>query len=130
MAMTDPESGAVPLNRRIGLRLRLRRRELGLSQDALAKRAGLTTRRLSLCEQGFRPLSAGELYAVARCLSLPIAAFFDAARSPSEVDVLLDADPDPRAEAEQLIRAFHAIRNDRVRTELFHLIAATGRAAS
>lgn len=117
----------MPLNRRIGLRVRLRRRELGLTQDALAGMAGLTTRRLSLCEQGGRPLSAGELYTVARCLRLPITEFFDDGRSRHEVDALLDANPERRAEAEQLIRAFHGIRDHRVRTELFHLIAATGR---
>lgn len=127
MDVTDPRSGNTPLNRRIGLRVRLRRRELGLNQDALAGMAGLTTRRLSLCEQGVRPLSAGELYIIARCLRLPIAEFFEDGRARSEVDALLDANPERRTEAEHLIRAFHGIRDRRVRTELFHLIAATGR---
>jgi len=123
MAVNSPlHRDSLPLLRRMGLRLRLLRRALGLTQTELAKRARLTPRRLSMCEQGDRHLNAGEIYHLALHLDVPVSYFFDDSPLHDEVDVLLDENPAFQREAEQLIRAFNSVRSPHVRRELQALV--------
>lgn len=85
----------------------------------------LTTRRLSLCEQGVRPLSAGELFQIAQCLGVPVSFFYEQSDALSEIDALLDQNPHLRSEAEQLVQAFNGVKSPRLRRELFDLIKTT-----
>ena len=61
----------------VGKRLRLRRNLLGLSQDELAKRLGLTSQLIQKYEAGETRISASRLYAIAVQLAVPITWFFD-----------------------------------------------------
>ena len=67
-------AGTVDLH--VGTRMRDRREQLGMSQDALARAAGLNSRQLSAYEAGeIRPKPA-ELCAIATALDVPISFFF------------------------------------------------------
>lgn len=115
------------LLRRIGLRLRLLRRKLGMTQAALAASTGLTTRRLSRCEQGERPLSASELFQIGVFLGVSVTFFYEQSDALEEIDTLLEEHPELRAEAEQLVHAFNAVKDNRLRQELFDLIRTTAK---
>jgi transcriptional regulator with XRE-family HTH domain len=56
----------------VGQRVKQRRRELGMSQDALAKRAGISKSFLSDLETGKRSLGAETLLDLARAMDLSL----------------------------------------------------------
>jgi len=68
--------GAHPIDQHVGLAIRRRRRELGLTQAALADRLGVTFQQVQKYERGANRISASMLYAAARALAVPPGAFF------------------------------------------------------
>jgi transcriptional regulator with XRE-family HTH domain len=60
----------------VGARIRMRRKELGLSQDGLAEALGVTFQQVQKYERGSNRVSASRLYQVARRMKVPIAYFF------------------------------------------------------
>ena len=79
----------------VGKRLRLRRNLLGLSQDDLARRLGLTSQLIQKYEAGETRISASRLYGIALQLAVPITWFFD------EIDAKARATA-PEAPGEQM----------------------------
>ncbi len=61
----------------VGSRIRLRRKLLGLSQQQLADRLGLTFQQVQKYERGVNRVSASKLYETAQVLQTPVAHFFD-----------------------------------------------------
>src|SRR5215207_5351468 len=59
-----------------GIRVRLRRKELGLSQTDLANRLGITFQQVQKYEKGTNRISASRLQATATALGVPVAYFF------------------------------------------------------
>lgn len=70
--LSDPESVA----RHVAERLRARRREMGLSRLALARRSGVPSWRLGGYERGELPVGAGCLWRLSRALDRPVDFFF------------------------------------------------------
>lgn len=68
---------AEPVDAHVGQRLRLLRKERGLSQTALAARVGVTFQQLQKYETGKNRLSASRLYRLASVLRVDVSAFFD-----------------------------------------------------
>lgn len=64
----------------IGARLRLRRREHGLSQGALGEALAVTFQQIQKYEIGISRVSAGTLYEISKALDVPIGYFFDTKR--------------------------------------------------
>ncbi len=64
-------------DRFVGQRLRQGRRELGLTQDALASLLGLTFQQIQKYEAGHSRMSAGRLLEIAVALGKPIGWFFE-----------------------------------------------------
>jgi transcriptional regulator with XRE-family HTH domain len=60
----------------VGLKIRERRKELGLSQTALAEKVGVTFQQVQKYERGVNRVGASRLAAVAKVLEIPIAYFF------------------------------------------------------
>ena len=60
----------------VGVRVRLRRKELGLSQSALGAKLGITFQQVQKYENGTNRISAGCLYDISKVLSVPIEYFF------------------------------------------------------
>jgi transcriptional regulator with XRE-family HTH domain len=72
----------------IGARVKLRRKELGMSQSVLGAKLGITFQQIQKYENGTNRISAGCLYEISRALSVPITYFFQdckaaAQRSPA-----------------------------------------------
>ena len=68
---------ATEADRHVGQRIRERRVMLGLSQQQLAQRIGVTCQQAHKYERGMNRLSAGRLFGIAQALGVPIAWFFE-----------------------------------------------------
>jgi transcriptional regulator with XRE-family HTH domain len=78
MRRTDiAQAGAHPVDRHVGQAVRLRRKLLGVSQQALAQRLGLTFQQVQKYETGANRISASALHGIAQALEVPVSAFFD-----------------------------------------------------
>ena len=66
-----------PTDTHVGAMIRGRRKALGISQQALADRLGVSFQQVQKYERGDNRISASKMYAVAHCLSCPTTYFFD-----------------------------------------------------
>lgn len=66
-----------PIDVHVGLRIRLRRKELGVSQEKLAEAIGLTFQQVQKYERAANRVSASKLYEMARALETSTAYFFE-----------------------------------------------------
>ena len=120
----------------VGSRVRLRRTLLGMSQEKLGHAIGLTFQQIQKYERGANRIGASRLFDVARALDVPIQFFFE--EMPAEPTVegyrpeaageprpaVLDADPLPKRETLELVRAYYRIPDPQVRRKLFELAKA------
>ena len=67
-----------PVDEYVGIALRSRRNELGLSQTDLAKALGVTFQQVQKYEKGTNRIGAGRLSAIAQALQVPVTYFFQA----------------------------------------------------
>jgi len=103
--------------------LRLRRNLLGLSQDELARRLGLTSQLIQKYEAGETRISASRLYGIATQLAVPITWFFDELegkkRSSAECRQAAEAqdwsDLVTKRESRQLLELYFGIADERLR---------------
>jgi transcriptional regulator with XRE-family HTH domain len=120
---------AHPADIAVGKRLRSRRKELGLSQTALARDIEISAQKLRRYERGDDRIRTRDLFRAARHLEVPIGYFFcdlvaykDAEHEERDVDLVMQGlqllklfceipDSDARAQLLQLLR--HASREER-----------------
>ncbi len=76
------------VDRHVGLRIRKRRIELGLTQQQLAKLIGVTFQQAHKYERGVNRISAGRLFELARALRVDIGYFFQELEDEGERTVL------------------------------------------
>jgi transcriptional regulator with XRE-family HTH domain len=77
ITVIDADRGPNPVDRHVGLRLRMRRRELGLSQERLAQAVGLTFQQIQKYERAANRISASKLWELARILRTDVGYFYD-----------------------------------------------------
>jgi transcriptional regulator with XRE-family HTH domain len=73
---TDRVEDPHPVDRHVGLRIRLRRKELRLTQEKLAEALGLTFQQVQKYELGTNRVSASRLFEVSVLLRVPPDYFF------------------------------------------------------
>ena len=111
-----------PIDAHVGARMRLRRLEMRMSQTALAERLGISFQAVQKYEIGAVRLSASRLYDAALALAVRPGFFFDGVPgTPSGGELA------PRDVA-ALVRSYHAIRDERLKTEVRRLVASLGSA--
>lgn len=66
-----------PIDVHVGLRIRLRRKEMGVSQEKLAEAIGLTFQQVQKYERAANRVSASKLYEMARALETSTTYFFE-----------------------------------------------------
>ena len=73
----------------VGIKIRTRRKELGLSQTSLGRKVGVTFQQMQKYEKGVNRVGASRLAAIAKALAVPVGYFFpaDDAKLPKTVDV-------------------------------------------
>jgi transcriptional regulator with XRE-family HTH domain len=108
----------------VGTRIRIRRKQLGMTQTSLADRLGITFQQVQKYEKGANRVGASRLADVAQVLEIPISFFFpqpDSIDSPDEVLSLL-SDP----QALELQRAFALVTSATMRKAIVGLARAAG----
>lgn len=125
-------SGPDPVDRHVGLRIRLRRQTLGLSQERLAKVLGVSFQQVQKYERAANRVSASVLWRAAEALGVSPSYFYDGPASPpagaeprGERDgaMGLIAMPEGLALAESFARLRHAAVRRRL-VELVRVLAA------
>lgn len=110
----------------VGQRIRLRRKSIKVSQEALAETLGITYQQVQKYERATNRVSASKLLAIGRALGVPVGYFFEG------LEQLTDGRPPveelsvtQRLLAEkgglELARAFLRIGNEKVRRHLVSL---------
>ncbi len=69
--------GPHPVDRHVGVRIRMRRKEVGVSQERLADSLGITFQQVQKYERGANRVSASKLWEIASALRTPVAYFYD-----------------------------------------------------
>lgn len=101
--------GPGPADIEIGKLMRLRRVELGLSQETLGIALGVTFQQVQKYEKGVNRVSASRLQAIATTLEMPIHEFYRKdTRSGVEMHSMLFDDP---SFGLRLLRAYSAIKD-------------------
>ena len=120
----------------VGKRLRLRRTLLGLSQDELGRRLGLTSQLIQKYEAGETRISASRLYDIAGQLAIPITWFFDELEDKKRASVKSEQSSQgqdwselvTKRESRQLLELYFGIPDERLRRkvlEVAQLLKAT-----
>ncbi len=133
-----------PVDIHVGERIKLRRKLLGLSQQQMAKKLGLTFQQIQKYEKGLNRVGASRLWDISRVLNVSMDFFFSdmekdvEIQSPMMLSVQdaehekmlheehdsMDFDPMKRRETLELVRAYYKINNRKIAKYLFDLIIA------
>jgi transcriptional regulator with XRE-family HTH domain len=104
----------------VGVRIRLRRTLLGLTQDRLAVALNMSYQQIQKYETGTNRVSAGRLFQLAQMLEIDVAFFFDGL-DPSLIPQPLPHGGHNRV-AIDLVRNFLEINDERSRAAVAHLV--------
>lgn len=118
-----------PVDRHVGLRIRLRRKELGVSQEKLADSIGLTFQQVQKYERAANRVSASKLWEMARALQTSISYFYEGLGDPAASESA-QTTSDRQAVHEflltldgmELANAFPKIKRARVRRRILELV--------
>lgn len=110
-----------PIDIHVGARIRTRRLLIGMNQEALATRLGITFQQVQKYEGGANRISASRLAAIAEILRVPVSDFFSgiADRDPEKLRALA---PLETPEALELIRYFYGIKTEQLRDAFLSLV--------
>jgi transcriptional regulator with XRE-family HTH domain len=103
----------------MGRRIRLRRRETGISQTELAGHLGLSFQQMQKYEKGTNRISAAQLQQIAELLGVDIPFFYDGDGKEPDGDSLLLVNS---VFSLRLLRAYTAIKDKGVRRKLVILV--------
>lgn len=137
--ISDTEPNPVDIH--VGNRIRLRRMILGLSQQQLASKLGLTFQQVQKYEKGGNRVGASRLFDISKVLKVSMDFFFQdmersvEAQSPmmlsafssdslllEEENEMVEPDPMKKKETLELVRAYYRIANRKLAKKLFDII--------
>ncbi|HWT30835.1 MAG TPA: helix-turn-helix transcriptional regulator [Propylenella sp.] len=118
-----------PIDIYVGSRVRLRRKMLGISQEKLGQKLGITFQQIQKYEKGTNRIGASRLKAMSEALEVPVSYFFpenSAAEGAGlqEESVAFMMEFMSSGEGLDLGRAFAQIRNARIRRKVIELVRA------
>ncbi len=123
-----------PVDVHVGSRVRLRRMLLGMSQEKLGERLGLTFQQVQKYEKGINRIGASRLFDLAQVLGVPVQFFYEEAPMAADASPLQAAGfADNRGESYiveflnsreglELNRAFVRIQDAKVRRSIVELV--------
>lgn len=117
-----------PIDIHVGQRLRMRRTQLGMSQEKLANALGLTFQQVQKYERGVNRISASRLFELSRVLDVAVTYFFDdiseetSQQGMAEDGAAFVAPTVPRRETLELMRTFMSIERPEVRKQILALV--------
>ena len=135
-----------PIDVHVGNRVRLQRMLIGISQEKLGERLGLTFQQVQKYEKGINRIGASRLFEFSKVLDVPVSYFFEempanvlvgrvgggrGRKSLAEPASPFEEEKDPMIKREtlELVRAYYKITDGRVRKRLFETVKAVGAAA-
>lgn len=129
-----------PVDAHVGSRVRLRRMLVGLSQEKLGDRMGLTFQQIQKYEKGVNRIGASRLYQLSQILEVPVQFFFEGAPatngssssssfSQPETETFLYEFLNTR-DGLELNRAFVRISDAQVRRSVVDLVRSIGQCES
>lgn len=136
-----PSGSPNPVDVHVGSRVRLRRTLLGMSQEKLGEAIGLTFQQVQKYERGANRIGCSRLFDLSRVLDVPVSFFFDDMSdqakelSPAHIvkggvtETIVEQfplDPMLKRETLELVRAYYAIPNDKVRRQVYELAKSLG----
>ena len=115
----------------VGSRVRMRRKMLGLSQEKLGEKLGITFQQIQKYEKGTNRVGASRLQAMAGALEVPVSYFFPDnpnadGSGVQEEGATFMMDFMSTSEGLELSRAFMRLRNTKVRRKILELVRAVG----
>jgi transcriptional regulator with XRE-family HTH domain len=128
-AQTESTEGPHPVDRHVGLRIRMRRKELGISQERLAEALGLTFQQVQKYERAANRVSASKLWEIARALNTGVTYFYDGLNAAAEADAAPPPNRGAHAflltpEGVELANLFPKLPRARVRRKVVELVRA------
>jgi transcriptional regulator with XRE-family HTH domain len=122
----DADKAPNPIDLHVGMRIRVRRKELGISQERLAESIGLTFQQVQKYERAANRVSASKLYEMARALKTNIGYFYEGLGDPATSPRGEGRNPSQEflmtPEGLELASAFPRIGSGRVRRRLLDLV--------
>jgi transcriptional regulator with XRE-family HTH domain len=109
------------IDKHVGERIRLRRTELGLTQEQLAEALGVSYQQIQKYETGANRISAGRILEIARKLSVDVGFFFEDLPDDSQPGQVLEHGGRQRS-AIELVRKFAQIKDAEVRAAIAGLV--------
>ncbi|MCR5874001.1 helix-turn-helix domain-containing protein [Phenylobacterium sp. J426] len=117
-----------PVDRHVGLRIRMRRKELGMSQERLADSIGLTFQQVQKYERATNRVSASKLWEMAQVLRTNVGYFYEGLGDGNDGGSQVKSEPFQdfllSNEGLELAHLFPRIREARVRRKILDLIRA------
>jgi Predicted transcriptional regulators len=115
--------GPHPVDRHVGLRIRMRRKEIGVSQERLAEALGITFQQVQKYERGANRVSASKLWEIARALQTSVTYFYEGLSDEANANAAQEAqDFMLTSEGLELMSAFPRIGQPALRRKLLELV--------
>lgn len=112
------QRSAGPADAAIGKKIRVRRIEIGMSQDDLGQKLGVSFQQIQKYEKGTNRVGAARLQDVAKALGIGMDYFFDvSSKGESEFTSMITD-----AASQRLLRAFHKIEDMPTRYKVVGLL--------
>jgi transcriptional regulator with XRE-family HTH domain len=110
------------IDQHVGERIRLRRTELGLTQEQLADTLDVSYQQIQKYETGANRISAGRIYEIARKLRVEIGYFFEGLETDEGVAAQPLEHGGRQRTAIELVRKFAQIKDPEVRAAIAGLV--------
>ena len=110
------------IDQHVGERIRLRRTELGMTQDQLAQALDVSYQQVQKYESGANRISAGRVYEIARRLGVDVGYFFEGLDAAADCVAPAIEHGGRQRSAIELVRQFAQVRDPVVRTALGGLV--------
>lgn len=117
------------LANKIGKKIKLRRKELGMSQEKLGEAIGVSYQQIQKYEKGIDKISLEKLVKIATALALPLSFFLEIIEKEGEEkmekgeELRKELSPEER----ELIRYFRAIGDPELKSSFVSLLKAVGK---
>jgi len=121
-----------PIDKHVGSRVRMRRMMIGMSQEKLGEKLGITFQQIQKYEKGTNRIGASRLQQIATVLSVPVSFFFEGAPTPEGASGEFSEASSPAyvseflasSEGLALTKAFMKVKDAKVRRRLVDLVEA------
>jgi transcriptional regulator with XRE-family HTH domain len=119
-----------PIDKHVGSRVRMRRMMVGMSQEKLGEKLGITFQQIQKYEKGTNRIGASRLQQIALVLAVPVGFFFEGAPTPESLSSGLAEPASPAyvsdflatSDGLALTKAFMKVKDPKVRRRIVELV--------